>query len=136
MFKSSTVHVFSENFMSFLKNLQRSGDKKCQNMVKNWLKLALLDCFASWETIKTFSNNILVQTTEKYAINSVWLKFHLCEPNIFHVISINLLTAGIRYVLTDKFWEQDVVQKQLLADVLYNGCSEKFGMFQERIGGG
>ena len=104
MFKDSTVHVFSENF--------KSGDKKCQNMVKNWLKLALLDYFASWETLKTFSNNILVQTTEKYAINSVWLKFHLCEPNIFHVISINLLTAGIRYVLTDKFWEQDVVQKQ------------------------
>ena len=96
---NSTMHIFSENFKSLWQNLQRSGGKKYPNVVKNWLKFALLDSFVSWETIKTFSNNILVQTTEKYAINSVWLKFQLCEANISHVISINLLTGRIK-----KWW--------------------------------
>ena len=133
------MHIFSENFKSLWQNLQRSGGKKYPNVVKIWLKFALLDSFVSWETIKTFSNNILVQTTEKYAINSVWLKFQLCEANIPNVISIKMMKLlvyeGQRYVLIDNFWEQDAVQKQLLTDFLYNDCSEKFRMCQERIGG-
>ena len=132
------MHIFSENFKSLWQNLQRSGGKKYPNVVKNWLKFALLDSFVSWETIKTFSNNILVQTTEKYAINSVWLKFQLCEANIPNVISIKMMKLlvyeGQRYVLIDNFWEQDAVQKQQLTDFLYSGCSEKFRMCQERIG--
>ena len=52
----NNAHLLGK-FQITLTKLQRSGGETCQNVVKN---------FPSWETIRTFSNNVLVQTTEIY----------------------------------------------------------------------
>ena len=82
-----------------LTNLAISGMKSAKNGQK-FVTVSSTDCFSACKAIKTFSNNVLVQTTQKLSYQLL-VKFQLYKANISQVISINMLKdEGIKRKLS------------------------------------